>query len=538
MRQAFAGMLWCKQYYAYDVARWLDGDPGSRPRPESARTGATRAGGTWTRRTSCPCPTAGSTPGSRPGTWRSTPSRWRTSTRPSRSTSCCCSAREWFQHPTGALPAYEWTFDDVNPPVHAWAALHVFEIDGGTDTAVPGAHLPQAPPQLHVVAEHARTQAATISSAAASSAWTTSGPSTARTSRRAPCSSSPTPRPGWPSTPSPCCASPTACPRPTTPTPTCSSRSSSTPCASLAPWTRQRHVGRGGGLLLRRLRWPDGTMTPMRIHSMVGVIPLLPAAFVPESSVQRSVELGKHFARFLAAQGARRASRSSGPAASSRGRAARHACSPSSAPSVSSASSRELLSEDAFLSPHGLRALSARHREQPFRLEHRRCRGRRRLRAGRVADGTVRRQLELAWPGVVPAQLPGHRIAGPLGRLVRRRSSASSTPRARASRCDSARWPRTWRDASSRSGCPDRMDAVRSTARTRKLADDPEWRDLLPFHEYFHGDTGAGLGASHQTGWTGLVAHLLVRGGILDEPSDQAPGRPDRRRPRRQTPRR
>jgi hypothetical protein len=50
-----------------------------------------------------------------------------------------------------------------------------------------------------------------------------------------------------------------------------------------------------------------------------------------------------------------------------------------------------------------------------------------------------------------------------------------------------------------------------------KLGDDPEWRDLLPFHEYFHGDTGAGLGASHQTGWTGIVAHLLVRGGLLDD---------------------
>jgi hypothetical protein len=42
---------------------------------------------------------------------------------------------------------------------------------------------------------------------------------------------------------------------------------------------------------------------------------------------------------------------------------------------------------------------------------------------------------------------------------------------------------------------------------------DPAWRDLIPFHEYFHGDTGAGLGASHQTGWTGLVADLIVRRG-------------------------
>jgi len=43
---------------------------------------------------------------------------------------------------------------------------------------------------------------------------------------------------------------------------------------------------------------------------------------------------------------------------------------------------------------------------------------------------------------------------------------------------------------------------------------DPAWHDLIPFHEYFHGDTGAGLGASHQTGWTGLVANLLVERGL------------------------
>jgi hypothetical protein len=42
---------------------------------------------------------------------------------------------------------------------------------------------------------------------------------------------------------------------------------------------------------------------------------------------------------------------------------------------------------------------------------------------------------------------------------------------------------------------------------------DPRWRDHVPFHEYFHGDTGAGVGASHQTGWTGLVAKLLQQSG-------------------------
>jgi hypothetical protein len=43
------------------------------------------------------------------------------------------------------------------------------------------------------------------------------------------------------------------------------------------------------------------------------------------------------------------------------------------------------------------------------------------------------------------------------------------------------------------------------------LQQDPAWNSLIPFHEYFHADTGAGLGASHQTGWTGLVADLIIR---------------------------
>jgi hypothetical protein len=47
---------------------------------------------------------------------------------------------------------------------------------------------------------------------------------------------------------------------------------------------------------------------------------------------------------------------------------------------------------------------------------------------------------------------------------------------------------------------------------------DPDWHGLIPFHEYFHGDTGAGLGASHQTGWTGLIIDLLLRTPPTDLP--------------------
>jgi hypothetical protein len=47
----------------------------------------------------------------------------------------------------------------------------------------------------------------------------------------------------------------------------------------------------------------------------------------------------------------------------------------------------------------------------------------------------------------------------------------------------------------------------------KRFQDDPHWRDLIQFHEYFHGDNGAGIGASHQTGWTGLVAKLIEQSG-------------------------
>jgi hypothetical protein len=48
---------------------------------------------------------------------------------------------------------------------------------------------------------------------------------------------------------------------------------------------------------------------------------------------------------------------------------------------------------------------------------------------------------------------------------------------------------------------------------TEKFQTDAHWRDLIPFHEYFHGDNGAGIGASHQTGWTALIAKLIQQYG-------------------------
>jgi hypothetical protein len=133
MRQAFAGLLWSKQLFYYDVARWLDGDPAQPTPPTQRLTG-------------------------RNSRWRnfdafdimSMPDKWEYPWYAAWDLAFHCVAlahvdpafakyqlillcREWFQHPNGALPAYEWDFSDVNPPVQAWAALEVFAVDGGRD---------------------------------------------------------------------------------------------------------------------------------------------------------------------------------------------------------------------------------------------------------------------------------------------------------------------------------------------------------------------------------------------------------------------
>ena len=92
------------------------------------------AGGTSTPPTSSRCPTSGSTRGSRPGTSRSMPITLAHVDPAFAKYQLLVMCREWFQHPNGALPAYEWSFDDVNPPVHALAAVAVWRIDGGRDT--------------------------------------------------------------------------------------------------------------------------------------------------------------------------------------------------------------------------------------------------------------------------------------------------------------------------------------------------------------------------------------------------------------------
>lgn len=128
-RQALAGLLWSKQFYHYDVRRWLDGDPAGPPPPAQRRWGRNADWRTLTNSNII----------SMPDTWEYPwYAAWDLGFH------CVTMAlvdpdaakrqlitltREWYMNPGGQIPAYEWAFSDVNPPVEAWAALQVFRVE-------------------------------------------------------------------------------------------------------------------------------------------------------------------------------------------------------------------------------------------------------------------------------------------------------------------------------------------------------------------------------------------------------------------------
>ncbi|HBH78543.1 MAG TPA: glucosidase, partial [Nitrospira sp.] len=128
-RQAFAGLLWSKQFYHYDLKRWLVGDPGMPDPPQERLHGRNSD---WTHLYNADV--------------ISMPDKWEYPWYAAWDLAFHCiplalvdstfakeqlvlMLREWYMHPNGQIPAYEWAFGDVNPPVHAWAAWRVYKIE-------------------------------------------------------------------------------------------------------------------------------------------------------------------------------------------------------------------------------------------------------------------------------------------------------------------------------------------------------------------------------------------------------------------------
>ena len=133
VRQASAGLVWSKQYYAYSVARWLDGDPGQPSPPDEHRHGRNAGWRHLDARDILAMPDPWEYPWFAAWDLAFHAISWAHLDPAFAKYQLLVLLREWFLHPSGALPAYEWSFDDVNPPVHAFAALHVFAIAGDDD---------------------------------------------------------------------------------------------------------------------------------------------------------------------------------------------------------------------------------------------------------------------------------------------------------------------------------------------------------------------------------------------------------------------
>ncbi len=132
-RQAVAGLVWSKQFYRYDVGAWLDGDPAFPPPPAERLNGRNSGWRHVDNADVLSMPDPWEYPWYAAWDLAFHTVAWARVDPQFAKQQLLLLLREWYLHPNGQLPAYEWAFGDVNPPVHAWAALRVFELDGGTD---------------------------------------------------------------------------------------------------------------------------------------------------------------------------------------------------------------------------------------------------------------------------------------------------------------------------------------------------------------------------------------------------------------------
>jgi hypothetical protein len=495
VRQAISGLLWSKQFYHYDVERWLDGDPAGPPPP----------------------PGRGDI---RNGDWRQLnnhdvllmPDSWEYPWYASWDLAFHCSVlghvdptfakeqlilllREWYMHPNGQLPAYEWNFSDVNPPVHAWAALRVFEASGSNDfdflerifhklllnftwwvnrqdhdgnNLFQGGFL-----GLDNIGPFDRSKVSPDAGTLEQSDGT-----------------------AWMAA---------YCLDLLDMALILAAQDSTYEDVATKFFEHFAHIATAerdqglwddtDGFFYDQLRLPDGTTVPMKVRSMVGLIAIFAVSHIDEGHLAALPGFASRLAWF----------RGHRPDLST-------VCvqteSDDTLLSVLEPDQlRRLLSrmfdEAEFFSPHGIRAVSAYHRDHPFELTLAGQQFRVDYEPGESSTGLFGGNSN--WRG--PVWMPLNTLLVEALRRFDRHLGGEFLV-----------------EVPTGSGHPVTLGAAADELSRRLVSlfvPDAEghiaaagarvWPDgLLWFHEYFHGDTGEGLGASHQTGWTALVAHLIL----------------------------
>jgi hypothetical protein len=255
----------------------------------------------------------------------------------------------------------------------------------------------------------------------------------------------------------------------------------------------------GDGFFYDQLALPDGHVESIRVRSIVGVLPLLGVVAIDEDVVDRAETMNKHAARLLASAHPVRG----GPGdrrlligVIGVGRMLRVLT--------------RLLDPAEFLSPYGLRAVSRVHAEHPFTLDVPGMRATIDYEPAESTTGMFGGNSN--WRG--PIWMPVNFLV--VEALTRYARFFGDDLRVEYPTGSGKEWALedVVADLQERlislfvRGADDRRPCFGWVDR---LQNDPAWRDNMLFNEYFHGDNGAGLGASHQTGWTGLVAELIFR---------------------------
>lgn len=512
MRQAFAGLLWTKQYYHYVVQQWIEGDPALPPPPADRRNGRNRD---WPHLYNADI--------------ISMPDAWEYPWYAAWDLAFHCIPlalvdpefakqqlilflREWYMHPNGQIPAYEWKLGDVNPPVHAWAALRVYRIEKKRKGKGDRAFLERVFQKLLLnftwwvnrkdaegnnVFEGGFLGLDNIGVFDRSAPLPTGGQLEQSDGT------------SWMAMYS------------------LNMMAIALELAHQNPayedvatkfWEHFLYIahamnirGNDGmdmwdeqdGFYYDIIHLPHGFF-PVRIRSMVGLIPLFAVETIEPGLIEKLPGFRKRMEWFLE----NRPELLGGVAQMNiPGTGERRLMALANEERLRSIL-KYMLDESEFLSEYGIRSLSRYHHQHPYRLqvdgmEHRVDYEPAESQTGMFGGNSN-------WRG--PVWFPvNYLIIESLQKFHYYYGDDFTVEFPTGSGRRLNLWEVAIELERRLSALFLRDDAERRPANgaNQRLNNDPHWRDLVLFHEYFHGDTGAGLGASHQTGWTALVAKIM-----------------------------
>jgi hypothetical protein len=258
------------------------------------------------------------------------------------------------------------------------------------------------------------------------------------------------------------------------------------------------------------LRLPDGQALRLKVRSMVGLLPLAAVAVFEEDILQR-LPAFRAFARGFLERHPELAANLHMPAQP--GKNGRRLLATVNEGKLRRILQR-MLDESEFFSPHGIRALSRGHKDQPFVFHH----GGREFRVDYVPGDSNSGMFggNSNWRG--PVWMPvNHLLWGSLLRLYAYYGDdfRIECPTGSGRQMTLFEVARELGERLIRLFVRDAQGRRPLHGATEKFRTDPHWRDLVLFYEYFNGDTGAGIGASHQTGWTGCIARIIQTMGVV-----------------------